>query len=81
MILLAAPESWWNTPRYPMSWAGALDSSIEKRVHATLAGIFLAFSFHVRPKYDPQRFVAQIKEMVRQIRQAYLPGREYYQER
>lgn len=40
-------------------------------VHATLAGIFLAFTIPMRPKYDPERFLSQAHEMVVQIKRAY----------
>jgi NhaA family Na+:H+ antiporter len=40
-------------------------------VHATLAGIFLAFTIPMRPKYDPERFLSHIDEMVGQIKRAY----------
>lgn len=40
-------------------------------VHATLAGIFLAFTIPMRPKYDPERFLSQVNEMVAQIKQTY----------
>ncbi len=46
----------------------------ESGVHATLAGVLGAFSIPARPKYDPSRFSAQVKESIAQFDASHVPG-------
>lgn len=48
-------------------WLAMLKSGI----HATLAGIMLAATIPMRPKYDPGKFLEHINNMLEQIKQAY----------
>jgi len=48
-------------------WIAMLNSG----VHATLAGIFLAFTLPMRPKYDAKRFLHHIHNLVGQIEQSH----------
>ena len=48
-------------------WIAMLQSGI----HATLAGIFLAFTIPMRPKYDAESFLFHINDMVVHIKKAY----------
>jgi len=43
-------------------------------VHATIAGVIGAFTVPARPKYDPERFSAQIKELIGRFDASHQPG-------
>jgi len=73
LVLLVALNLGGIRSSVPYLFLGALlwVAMLKSGVHATLAGIFLAFTIPMQPKYDPKRFLSQINRMVEQIKEAY----------
>ena len=47
---------------------------LQSGVYATLAGVLGAFTVPARPKYDPQRFSAHVKDLMVRFDASYRPG-------
>lgn len=69
--------NWWgvrNPIPYLLVGAGIWVQLHHAGIHATLAGVVTAFAVPAKPKYNPEAFSAQVKNLVRRFDGSYRPG-------
>ncbi|NQX88083.1 MAG: Na+/H+ antiporter NhaA [Halioglobus sp.] len=70
--LLAAMNLWGIRRPLPYAVVGAVlwAAMLASGIHATIAGIIVAFVIPIRPKFEPQTFIDRIKESAHKMQKA-----------